>query len=281
MTYYTQVLALGAMNALLALAAYLPLASGVMVVCLGAAMSIGAIAAGTMTASDGGVLSTVAALAVGSASGGLFMASSALVVRRMSGFMLAVTTLAIAELLRVVAQNEPMLGGALGFRSELVHPSLAWPVGTLVAAIALISFFERSHARHLVGLCKTNPLVAVAIGIDPSIVRSLSMTAGGMLAGASGALFIANVGILDPRSFGFEAGIQIAMFAIVGGTRSWVGPVLAGLGLTILPELLRFSTNYRMLLYGMVLVTVVILRPDGLWPLSTKKRLAVTTQGPA
>jgi branched-chain amino acid transport system permease protein len=247
------------------MSAYLQLASGAIVVSFGAALGVGAIAGGTTAVVLDGTLGTIVGLFAGAAAGAAFMGLVAVITWRMSGFVLALGTLGVAELTRVVVQNQAVLGGALGFRIDAPQAGMWWPVGIAVLAMLAVARLERTPLRAAMSFCRDNPTAALTLGIDPAGVRMVTMLIGGALSGSAGVLLIQNVGIVDPQLFGLEHGIQILLFAIAGGTSTWLGPVLAGVTLTLIPEALRFSTTNRMLLYGAVLVAIVVLRPEGLW----------------
>jgi branched-chain amino acid transport system permease protein len=139
-----------------------------------------------------------------------------------------------------------------------------YSVVILATVLAAFVWFERSPLRTALHLVKDNDIVASGLGIDVGRHRFGAVLVGSFIVGIGGSLYIHSVGLLDPRMFGFQNSVQILVFALVGGTAGYLGPVVGALTLTLLPELLRFSTSARMLLYGVALVAIMAVRPDGL-----------------
>lgn len=268
-SYALQVLELTAVNCMLAMGAYMSLSSGLMFVCFGAVMSIGAIA-GAATYSAGAPY-VVAALVSGIV-GALYAGIVCALFVRLTRFMFAMATLALGELGHVITVNTEALGGALGYREVRSDPSVLYSLTILVLFIAVLTWYESSPFRTALHLIKDDDVVASGLGIDVVVHRIAAIVAASFIVGVAGCLYIHSVGLLDPRMFGFENSVQILIFALVGGTATLAGPLAGAILLTALPEILRFSTSARMLLYGVTLVIVMVARPEGLVmsPLSSK-----------
>jgi branched-chain amino acid transport system permease protein len=271
-SYTLYVATLAVISCLLALGAYVTLSAGLMVVCFGAIMSLGGIVAAVMVSN--GVPYPVSLL-IGGFSGAVAGALVYFTCSHLLRFLFAVGTLGFGELARVVAINTSSLGGALGYKSVTMAAPVACTFAILLLAMVSFFFFERSPIRSAFRLIKEDDVSAASIGIDVHSHRLAAMVISSFLVGLAGGLYIHAVGLLEPRMFGFENSVQILMFAIVGGTATSVGPVLAGVSLTILPELLRFSTSLRMLIYGAVLVAVMVFRPEGIVTRSSRRRQVV------
>jgi branched-chain amino acid transport system permease protein len=260
-SYALHLAELAAINCMLALGAYVSLSSGLMVVCFGAVMSVGGIAGAA--AYSAGAPYFVAALIggiVGAVCGGIICSLCAPLTR----FMFAMATIALGELGRVIAVNTEVLGGALGYKNVRPDPSVLYSIGILAVFLAVFRWYEHSPFRTAVHLVKNNDVAASGLGIDVAIHRVAAVVAASFLVGVSGCMYIHSVGLLDPKMYGFENSVQILVFALVGGTAGYAGPLLGAVALTVLPELLRFSTSARMLLYGLALVVVMAVRPEGL-----------------
>lgn len=260
--YYTQIVVLVAINALLALGAYLPFSSGVLVMCFGSFMGTGAIVAAIFHSNfnlplglalvAGGISAAVLGLIVGA------------ICSKMEGFLFAVSTLGIGESLRVVVINSPWLGGALGYRDVEFLPSPFYPLATLGVAVCLLFIFERSLPRRALLAVRGNEVMAASFGINVAQSRMWSVAAGAFLGGLAGGLYIHSVGILDPHIFGFKRSVEIIMYVVTGGTYGLWGPLLSAALLTAVPEILRFSEALRMVLYGICIILFAVLRPEGL-----------------
>lgn len=263
--YYLQIAVLVLINAMLATGAYLPLATGLMLMCMGTLMGIGAIASAACHSSWG--LPFPLAVFIGGLLAALAGALIAVLCSRLMGFLFAVATLGFGELARVTVINAEALGGALGYKNvALISPS-AYLFYLLIAfgcCVVLLSLFERSATRKAIAVLRENEVVAASLGINSVLHKAGAVAAGGFIAGVAGGFYIHSVGLLDPRSFGFESSLLIVTFAVIGGARHFWGAVTGATLLTIIPEILRFSSTYRMVLYGIVLILVVILRPNGI-----------------
>lgn len=261
--YLLQLAHLAAINALLAIAVYLPLAAGRLVACFGAIMASGAVAFGW--AHERGV-PMAPALVCGAGAGALLAGAVGVLLRSVRGMTFAVATLSVGELLRIVAVNVPGLGGALGYTLASVGPLTMAPLTAFAGVAACMAWLEATSVRGAIHQLRADPQLARALGIHVERHELFSLVLGGAIAGLAGGLFVNSVGIVEPRVWGFQFSVQILMFAVVGGSTYFGGAVMGAVVLTLVPEVLRFSSSYRMILYGIVLVLVTILRPEGLLP---------------
>lgn len=260
--YYLDILALTAINCLLALAAYLPISRGLLVVCFGAFMSVGAVVAAGLY--SGGTVSFLAAILLGGAVSAGMGIMVAIIAAKTEGFVFAILTLSVGEFVRVIAVNWEMLGGALGYKNVTGNQSVIWPLGMFVLFVALFSLFDRTRMRGALDALREDEELASALGVSRMFHNVAVLMIGAAIAGLAGGLYIHHVGILDPRNFGALKSIEILMFPIIGGSRRFWGPVLGAIFLTVLPEVLRVSLTLRMLIYGIIVVLVTVLLPDGL-----------------
>jgi branched-chain amino acid transport system permease protein len=113
--------------------------------------------------------------------------------------------------------------------------------------------------------------VAAGLGINLVSTKLMAFATGAGLAGISGALFATKVGSIFPASFGLLISINVLVLIILGGMGSIPGVFIGALVLVALPELLREFSDYRLLLYGAVLVVMMLTRPQGLWPAASAR----------
>ncbi len=107
-----------------------------------------------------------------------------------------------------------------------------------------------------------------ALGINPTAVKLSAFTIGATFAGFAGCFFAARQGFISPESFTFIESAIILAIVVLGGMGSQVGVILAAIIMTILPEMAREFDEYRMLLFGLMMVLMMIWRPQGLLPMS-------------
>ena len=203
-------------------------------------------------------------------------------VLRVRGDYLALATLGLGEIIRVLVVSEmltPVLGGSQGIiaieRPEIGPYILDTPLKlyffalALAAVIALISRFLRSSWVGRAWLAvREDEEVAQGLGIDLVAVKLLAYTIGAAFAGAAGAVFAVLIGAVYPHSFQLLISVNLLSILVIGGLGSLPGVVIGALVLIGLPELFREFGEFRYLFYGMALVAIVHFRPDGLWPVS-------------
>ncbi len=202
------------------------------------------------------------------------------------GDYLAVATLGLGEIVRVIVQSDfaaPLLGGAQGIL-EIPKPRigdfvLGSPVSlfylTLVAAgiAAFVAWrLEYSRLGRAWMALRDDEDVAQALGINLIHSKLLAYGLGAGFAGLSGSIFAAMLTSVYPSSFQLLISINVLALIIVGGMGSLPGVVLGSIALIGLPELLREFGEYRYLFYGAVLIVMMRLRPEGLWPSDIRQR---------
>jgi branched-chain amino acid transport system permease protein len=202
------------------------------------------------------------------------------------GDYLAVATMGLGEIVRVIVQSDfaaPLLGGAQGIL-EIPKPRignfvLGSPVSlfylTLVAS-AVAAFvawrLENSRLGRAWEALRDDEDVAQALGINLIRAKLLAYGLGAAFAGLAGSIFATMLTSVYPSSFQLLISINVLALIIVGGMGSLPGVVLGSIVLIGLPELLREFGEYRYLFYGAVLIVMMRLRPEGLWPSDIRQR---------
>ncbi len=202
------------------------------------------------------------------------------------GDYLAVATMGLGEIVRVIVQSDfaaPLLGGAQGIlqipKPSLGNVVLGNPVAlfylTLVAS-ALAAFvawrLENSRLGRAWMALRDDEDVAQALGINLVRSKLLAYGLGAAFAGLAGSIFATMLSSVYPSSFQLLISINVLALIIVGGMGSLPGVVLGSIALIGLPELLREFGEYRYLFYGAVLIVMMRLRPEGLWPSDVRQR---------
>jgi branched-chain amino acid transport system permease protein len=202
------------------------------------------------------------------------------------GDYLAVATMGLGEIVRVIVQSDfaaPLLGGAQGIlqipKPRLGPYVLSSPVSlfylTLVAS-AVAAFvawrLENSRLGRAWEALRDDEDVAQALGINLVQSKLLAYGLGAAFAGLAGSIFATMLTSVYPSSFQLLISINVLALIIVGGMGSLPGVVLGSIALIGLPELLREFGEYRYLFYGAVLIVMMRLRPEGLWPSDVRQR---------
>ncbi len=210
----------------------------------------------------------------------------ALPVLRMRGDYLAIATLGFGEIIRILALSDwlaPYIGGPQGVL-DIPKPSLfgfvfAGPqefyyiilAACLVALFVFIRLNTSRTGRQWMAL-REDEDVAAAMGIDTTVSKLLAFTISAASGGLAGAIFAAKLGTIFPQSFSLLVSINVLSIIIIGGIGSIPGIILGSFLLIGTPELLREFAEYRLLLYGALLIVTMLLRPAGLWPSAVRKR---------
>ncbi|GMO49682.1 MAG: branched-chain amino acid ABC transporter permease [Termitinemataceae bacterium] len=191
---------------------------------------------------------------------------------KLSGDYLAIVTLGFGEIIRVILTNvRGITGGANGrlFDTKLSDPSYAhlafFVVGVcLIIVIALLQNFMRSSYGRAILAVREDEIAANSSGIGVFRYKMIGFVSAAFIAGLGGALYAMKVGFVKPDIAGFNKSIDYLIFVVLGGMGSITGSVVASYVLTYLQEFLRFLKDYRLLIYPLILIAVMLYRPGGL-----------------
>ena len=208
---------------------------------------------------------------------GFFVGASTL---RLRGDYLAIITLAFGEIVKYIIQNLDFLGGAIGLdvnpKGILTFSNVYFIV---VISIIIVVMAMTSRKGKEVMSIREDEIAAENIGIRLNRVKLYGFTFSAFFAGVGGSLFAYNVGILTPDKFGFLFSIEILVMVVLGGLGSITGAIIAAVILTMLSEFLRDFSQFRYLIYSIILIILMIFRPKGIFGTKeftfheTKKRL--------
>jgi len=183
---------------------------------------------------------------------------------RLRGDYLAIVTLGFGEIIRVLILNIDVIGGARGLPGIPKWTTFFW-AGLGVTAVIVVSrhLAHSTHGRALFAI-RDDEVAAEALGVDTTRYKVLAFVMGAFFAGVAGGLFAHYLSYLNPNSFTFIKSIEVIAMVVLGGMGSISGAVVAAIVLTLLPEVLRPVKDYRMVIYSLMLILLMILRPQGL-----------------
>ncbi len=223
-----------------------------------------------MKAAAGSLISFPLALLAGGLVAALFGLLIGIPALRLKGDYLAILTLGFGEIIRVVLLNiDNVLGfkftnGAAGLQKiPKTTTFLITFICVGVTCFVIHTMMKSRHGRAILSI-RENEIAAESCGINTTYYKTLGFVVSAFFAGVAGGLYAGNIGILNPSAFGFMKSIEILVMVVLGGMGSMLGSVLSGGVLTALPELLRDFDKYRMVVYSLVLVAVMIFKPTGL-----------------
>lgn len=235
-------------------------------------MAVGAYTAAVTTASLGlqrGDIWSLPGLFLALIFGGLMAAVFGLLVGiptlRLKGDYLAITTLGFGEIIRVIVQNLDFLGGARGFTGIPKLSNSFWVFSAVAVVIFLISNLINSTYGKAFLAVRDDEIAAESVGISTTRIKVTAFVTGAFFAGVAGGLYAHFVTYINPQQFSFLKSFEIVVMVIIGGMGSIVGVILSAILLTILPEALRSVSQYRMVIYSLLLIIIMITRPQGLF----------------
>ncbi|HTK31495.1 MAG TPA: branched-chain amino acid ABC transporter permease [Candidatus Saccharimonadaceae bacterium] len=214
------------------------------------------------------VIAQGAALLVALLAGGALAAVAGYLVGlpslRLRGDYLAIVTLGFGEIIRVVILNVDAIGAARGLPGIPGWVNFFW-VGFWVLIVIVVSrrLAASTHGRALFAI-RDDEVAAEALGVDTTSYKVLAFVMGAFFAGVAGGLFAHYLSYLNPNSFTFLKSIEVIAMVVLGGMGSISGAVMAAVLLTLAPELLRPVKDYRMVIYSLMLIVLMITRPGGL-----------------
>ena len=225
-------------------------------------MSIGAYTCALITQKNPTIPGFLLGVAAGATAAALVGVLVGLPTLRLRGDYLAIATLGMAEIIRVVFESLDITGGGrtLSAESLTTFPMLYW---TAVLTVAVVYTFIYSRHGRAVTSIREDEVASELSGIHITYYKVLAFAIAAGLAGIAGALYSHSNSIV-PRKFDFNMSIDILIYVVLGGMGSITGSVIAASVLSLLPELLRDFNDYRMVVYALLLIIMMVFRPGGL-----------------
>lgn len=187
---------------------------------------------------------------------------------RLKGDYLAICTLGISEIIRISIVNIDFFGGPRGLRSIPKYSNfLVIYISSILTFFVLKLILNSRHGRTIVAI-RENEIAVKSLGINVNHYKTLAFVVSSFFAGLSGALWAGNQGILTPNEFGFMKSVEILVMVILGGIGSMTGSIISTGLLVSFPIMFQMFfpgiNKYRMLIYAIVLILIMIFRPSGI-----------------
>ena len=288
--YYQQIAMFIIINAILGISIYLTLSTGQLSLGNAGFMSIGAYTSALLTIKAG--FPIFLSIPIGGIASCLMATVIGVPTTRLQGIYLAIATLGFGEVVRVIILNLKITNGALGLSGI---PSIGVSIGKQLSAMGLgngafglslqqlsnfsvilmllmvLVFFvfftirlSNSRIGRAFAAIKADDHAAEVSGINTTAYKLLAFFLGAFVAGIAGGLAAHITFYIGPKDFAYHRAVEILLFAVFGGSNVVWGPLLGSVILTSLPEVLRSAAVYREMIYGAILVTMMIFRPQGL-----------------
>lgn len=226
-------------------------------------MAVGAYMSAVFTVKLG--MSFAAGIMAGAAAAAVLGFAIGLPTLRLRGDYLAIATLGLGEIIRITILNIPYVGGASGLMGIPRYTNFTWAFFAMIITIFFIkNFINSSHGRACISI-RENEIAAEAMGVDTTKYKVVAFTIGAAFAGVAGGLFSHYFYIAHPASFTFMKSFDILTMVVLGGLGSITGSITAAILLTYISAALASYPEWRMVVYSLLLIILMIYRPQGLF----------------
>lgn len=182
---------------------------------------------------------------------------------RLKGDYLAIVTLACGEIIKTVILNLKVTGGALGLNTQSVYSSAKdlLPYAAVMVVISVIAVMNLKRSRHgrAIMAIRDNRIAAESTGINVTYYKLMVFMLAAFFAGAIGVLYGHTLAVVSPSGFDYNMSIEILVIVVLGGMGNIAGSIIAAIVLRVLPEALRGLDDYRMLIYSLLLIAIMLL----------------------
>ena len=250
-------------NILLAWSVYIILLSGSLSFANGGFMAIGAYVSAVLTVKFGVPLILAAVLAGGVAF--LFGIGVAFPALRTRGLYLILVTVGIAASVRAMLESIDYVGGIQGFSG--MSGASPWHVVALVVIVgAALWLLSRSRLQRILDAVREDELVAASMGINVLYLKLACFGAGAFIAAVAGSFYAHYILFVRPDEFGILASVYIVLYVVLGGMNNLWGALVGATIMTLAPELMRGLAQWRPTVFGLLIVVLLLVRPNGLLP---------------
>jgi branched-chain amino acid transport system permease protein len=189
---------------------------------------------------------------------------------RLRGDYLAIVTLGFGEIIRVIFENMDCVGAASGLKGIPNYTNFFWAWSLAAVTVFVVTCLVNStYGRGFIAV-HDDEVAASAMGINPTKYKVTAFVVGAFFAGIAGGLYAHHKQFLSPTGFDFMKSIDIVVMVILGGMGRTTGVIIAAILLTLLPEFLRGFAEYRMIIYALMIIVLMIARPQGLFSFGKK-----------
>jgi branched-chain amino acid transport system permease protein len=259
--YWAGILAILAINIIFAYGIFVTAAAGQLNLGGAGFMAIGAYAAAVLGEQLGWPPAlTIPAATLVTALVGIAIAFPVL---RTRGVYMVLATFAFAQVVTGIILTQPALGGAMGM---VVPDYVDLPVliGAAIAATLLVFFLMATRLGLAMRALHDDELVSTLMGVPARAVQVASFAIGAGLAGLAGGLYAHHFSFVEAQYFSALLSIYVLLFVLIGGTQTAWGPLVGATFFTLVPELLRIGGSWRYVVFGVIIVAMMMFRPEGI-----------------
>ena len=259
--YMSGVLAILGINIIFAYSIYITAATGQLNLGGAGFQAIGAYASAILSNEMGFPIGLT--LIFSSIFGGLISFLIAFPILRTKGVYMVLATFAIAEIVAGIILNSDYLGGPTGI---VVNEYIETELILIIAVIIVLFGFYLMSTRIGLAMIAVHDDDAVAnlMGVNTRAIQIGAFTLGGAIAGLSGGLYALYFGFVEAQYFNANISIFVLLFVLIGGTQTAWGPLIGASFFTLIPEALRIGDDWRFFIFGVIIVVMMIVRPEGI-----------------
>jgi branched-chain amino acid transport system permease protein len=259
--YLSGVIAILGINVIFAYGIYVTAAAGQLNLGGAGFQAIGAYAAAILSLEFG--LNIWLAIVVATAVGGLIGFLIAFPILRTRGVYMALATFAFAQVVVGIVLNSDYLGGSMGFiMSDYVEVGVVLPV--TLGVILFVFYLMSTPVGLAMRAVHDDEPVADLMGVNNRAIQVAAFALGGAITGLSGALYAFYFGFVEVQYFNAILSIFVLLYVLIGGTQTAWGPLVGASFFTLIPEALRMGEDWRFLIFGVLIVLMMIVRPEGI-----------------
>lgn len=183
---------------------------------------------------------------------------------RLRGDYLAIVTLGFGEIIRIIFLNINAVGGARGLPGIPAKANFFWVYLWVAITFAVLYRMIRSSQGRAILALRDNEVAAESMGVRVAHYKVVSFVVSAFFAGIAGGLFAHYQGFIDPQTFYFNRSVEVVIMVVIGGMGSLTGSIIGAALVTVLPEFLRVFQQYRLVIFPLLLVIVMLVRPMGI-----------------
>jgi len=184
---------------------------------------------------------------------------------RLRGDYLAIVTLGFGEIIRVIIENTKVLGQATGISGLPPYTNVVWAGMGIVATVVMARRLLLSTQGRALLAIREDEVAAEAMGVDTVGWKVRAFVISAAFAGLAGVLLVHKIQLVTPRMFTFVKSMEVVVMVVLGGMGSITGSIVAATLLTVALESLQAADQYRMVIFSLLLIVLMLTRPSGLF----------------
>ncbi len=248
-------------------------------------MSIGAYVCAIITINNPTTMGFIGGIIAGAVAAAFIGALVGLPTLRLRGDYLAIATLGMAEIIKIIFLNLDITNGAAGLQGIPQFVNWTWLFFfTVVSVVIIANFLKSSHGRACISI-REDEIAAESMGVNTTKYKVISFTMGAFFAGIAGGLYASYFYFLKPDMFGFLKSVDVLVIVVLGGLGSISGSIIAAILLAVISTFLQSFSDVRMIIYALLLIILMLFRPQGLLgskeiSLSVFKKIGIKSKRP-